>query len=130
MGHTKKVGSAGRFRAGYGRKIRLGITKVEAEQHKPQACPYCSFPKLKRMSAGIWECTKCSQKFAGGAYFPTTPAGRGVSLLEIEKVEEIGSEVGSKTQKAEETGREVGSKTQKKEQSEEKAVVETGTEGA
>ncbi len=88
MGRTKKVGSAGRFRAGYGRKIRLAITKVEAEQHKPQTCPKCSFPKLKRISAGIWVCGKCNQKLAGGAYFPTTPAGRGISLLEIEKVDE------------------------------------------
>jgi len=103
MGHTKKVGSAGRFRAGYGRKVRLAITKVEAEQHKPQICPSCSFPRLKRMSAGIWACTKCKQKFAGGAYFPTTPAGRGVSLLEIEKVEEVEEKTHKEEQISEES---------------------------
>jgi len=85
---TKKVKSAGRFRQKYGRKIRLRITEVETEQNKPKVCPKCAFPSLKREAAGIWLCRKCGYKFAGGAYFPATPAGSGVNLLKEEILEE------------------------------------------
>ena len=76
MTKTKKVKSAGRLGTRYGRKIRLRITEIESEQKKFKKCPKCSFPKVKRLSTGIWMCKKCGYKFAGGAYLPSTPAGR------------------------------------------------------
>jgi len=67
---TKKVKSAGRFGCRYGRKIRLKVTKVDATSKKYHNCPSCKEVKVKRLSAGIWQCRKCDAKFAGGAYSP------------------------------------------------------------
>lgn len=89
---TKKVKSAGRFRQKYGRKIRLKITQVETEQNKPKLCPTCAFPRVKRVCAGIWMCRKCGHKFAGGAYLPQTPAGKGVDLIKGDILEDTPSE--------------------------------------
>ncbi len=72
---TKKVKSAGRFGPRYGKKIRLGIARVEALSRAKYRCPNCMSPnKLKRTAAGIWECKKCGVKVAGGAYSPETGA--------------------------------------------------------
>jgi large subunit ribosomal protein L37Ae len=70
MGKTKKVGSAGRFGARYGKKIRSLIASVEKSQKKRYVCPKCGMPYVKRVAAGIWECKKCGAKFAGRAYKP------------------------------------------------------------
>lgn len=65
---TKKVGTAGRFGARYGKRIRQKITEVEQKQKGWQKCPYCHKPRVKRVSAGIWQCKKCGAKFTGKAY--------------------------------------------------------------
>jgi len=65
---TKKVGSAGRFGSRYGRKIRNKIIAVEKKQKAKQKCPYCSKTSVKRISKGIYNCTKCNSKFTGRAY--------------------------------------------------------------
>ena len=65
---TKKVGSAGRFGSRYGRKIRTKIWAVEKKQRRKQKCPYCLKDAVKRISKGIWHCTKCHSKFTGKAY--------------------------------------------------------------
>jgi len=62
----KKIGAAGRFGAGYGKpKHRLVV--VELKQRVRQECPFCK-GKASRKSNGVWECKKCSKKFAGGTY--------------------------------------------------------------
>ncbi len=65
---TKKVGSAGRFGARYGRSIRQKIATIEAKQKAWQKCPYCSKLRVKRVSTGIWQCRSCNTKFTGKAY--------------------------------------------------------------
>ncbi|MEM5802203.1 MAG: 50S ribosomal protein L37ae [Candidatus Aenigmatarchaeota archaeon] len=70
MGRTKKVGTAGRFRAGYGKKIREKIAEIEKIQKQKHICPYCGRPKVKRVAKGIWECKKCGNKFTGLCYYP------------------------------------------------------------
>jgi len=70
MGKKKKVGSAGRFGARYGKKIRNLIASVEKAQRQRHICPRCDMPYVKRVAAGIWECEKCGVKFAGRAYRP------------------------------------------------------------
>ena len=66
----KKLGTAGRFGARYGRKIRQNVLKVERLQKIKHTCPYCKKIGVKRLSSGIWYCTKCDSKFAGKSYTP------------------------------------------------------------
>tara|TARA_B100001971_G_C18094530_1_gene485339 strand:+ start:303 stop:521 length:219 start_codon:yes stop_codon:yes gene_type:complete len=65
---TKKVKSAGRFGARYGKKVRTKTAQVESTQRKKQECPFCK-GTIKRINTGIWNCKKCDKTFAGHAYF-------------------------------------------------------------
>jgi len=65
---TKKLGSAARYGARYGKKLKTKITNVEKIQRKKQECPYCGRKTAKRLATGIWKCNKCDSKFTGGAY--------------------------------------------------------------
>ena len=62
------LGSAKRFGARYGRKLKLKFSKIETEQRKLHKCPYCSKTAVKRVAMGIWSCRKCKAKFTGKAY--------------------------------------------------------------
>lgn len=66
----KRPGSAKRFGARYGRKIRKRVSEIEKKYRKTQSCPFCKRKALKRLAAGIWYCKKCNVKFAGKAYEP------------------------------------------------------------
>ena len=65
---TKKLGSAGRFGARYGRKIKQKVRDIEKKQKGWQKCPYCNHLRVKRLSYGIWQCRKCKSKFTNRAY--------------------------------------------------------------
>ena len=54
----KKTKSAGRFGARYGKSIKAKLVKVEEKQRKKQKCPFCKKPGAKRLSKGIWKCSK------------------------------------------------------------------------
>jgi len=62
----KKIGAAGRFGAGYG-KVKNKLIAVEAKQRTRQECPFCK-GRAKRQARGIWLCSKCGKKFAGGTF--------------------------------------------------------------
>ncbi len=68
MGRTKKVGTAGRFGARYGKKSRQAMADIEKLQKQRHICPRCDMAYVKRVAKGIWECRKCGCKFAGPAY--------------------------------------------------------------
>jgi len=70
MGHTKKIGSAGRFGTRYGSSIRQKVSDIEKKQKAKYECPNCRKISLKRVSAGIWQCEKCDVKRTGKAYIP------------------------------------------------------------
>ena len=70
MSGTKKIGSAGRFGARYGLKIRKKIAEIESVQKQRHKCPECFKFALKRIACGIWVCKSCRNKFAGRAYVP------------------------------------------------------------
>ena len=66
---SKKTKSAGRFGARYGKTVRNKLVKVEVKQRKKQKCPFCEKLGAKRLSKGIWQCSKCSKKFASNVYY-------------------------------------------------------------
>ena len=70
MTKKKKVGSAGRFGARYGLRIRKKIIDIEKDQKAKHKCPFCMKIGVKRVASGIWRCTHCKAKFAGKAYEP------------------------------------------------------------
>jgi large subunit ribosomal protein L37Ae len=72
---TKKVGTSGRFSSRYGVKSRTMIREVESQQRLRHSCPKCGKKSVQRKSTSIWECSKCGNIFAGGAYLPATPSG-------------------------------------------------------
>lgn len=72
---TKKVGTSGRFSSRYGVKSRTMVREVESQQRLRHLCPQCGKQSVQRTSTSIWECSKCGNVFAGGAYLPTTPSG-------------------------------------------------------
>jgi ribosomal protein L37AE/L43A len=62
----KKIGASGRFGAGYG-KPKERLVAVEKKQRVKQVCPFCG-SRAKRTSKGIWQCMRCTKKFAGGTF--------------------------------------------------------------
>ncbi len=68
---SKKTKSAGRFQARYGKTVKDRVVKIEEKQRKKQKCPFCGKTGVKRLSKGIWQCTKpkCNKKFASNVYF-------------------------------------------------------------
>ncbi len=65
----KKTKSAGRFGARYGRSVKSKLVKVESKQRIKQVCPFCKKPTAKRLSKGIWKCSKCDRKFASNTFY-------------------------------------------------------------
>ena len=79
MAKTKKVGSTGRFGARYGSTIRKRVRAIENKSKAVYKCPVCQMKTLTRAGLGIWECSKCGEKLAGGAWEPNTSAGRSIT---------------------------------------------------
>jgi len=65
---SKKSKSSGRFGARYGKSVRAKLVKVETKQKKKQKCSFCGKLGVKRLSKGIWKCSKCNKKFASNTY--------------------------------------------------------------
>lgn len=74
---TKKVGSAGRFGPRYGGVMRKQVAAIEKTQKAAHVCNKCGALAVYRIHTAIWECQKCGDSFAGGAYAPKTGAGMG-----------------------------------------------------
>jgi len=108
MGETKKVASTGRFGSRYGVGIRKKVLKVESIQVQKKFCPNCGSNNVKRKSAGIFFCNKCSHKFVGGAYLPKTLTGKIISQMVSQKkfapteLEEVSSPKDETAEKIEE----------------------------
>jgi len=72
---TKKVGPTRGLGVRYGSTVRKRYIKVITELRKPHRCQQCGFVRVKRVSVGVWSCSKCGFTFAGGAYTPNTKLG-------------------------------------------------------
>ena len=70
----RKVGSAGRFGARYGRISRRRVQEIEDDMRNSQV----DGDDVKRVGTGIWVNEETGETFTGGAYRPVTPAGRTV----------------------------------------------------
>ncbi|NHI88893.1 MAG: 50S ribosomal protein L37ae [Candidatus Thorarchaeota archaeon] len=86
MARTKKVGSTGRYGSRYGAKLRRRVLDIDNRRKEPNRCPACATKALKRKAAGLWECSKCSLIFAGGAYVPYTDAGKAAKRAIAQRV--------------------------------------------
>ena len=69
--HTKKLGPAARYGPRYGKKIRDKVREIEIKyKNRRLKCPFCNYRAVKRISYGIWRCSKCGKIFAAKAYSP------------------------------------------------------------
>lgn len=91
MARTKKLKSAARFGARYGKKIRALVAAIEASSRAKHNCPVCGRKTLKRISPGIWACKKCGKKVAGGAYSPSTTSAK--ILMKVDRLMRVRDEI-------------------------------------
>ncbi|PSH01431.1 MAG: 50S ribosomal protein L37ae [Nanohaloarchaea archaeon SW_10_44_10] len=83
--------SSKRFGARYGSKTRRNVDEAEK---RDSVCEECG-EELEREAAGIWKCTGCGKKTAGGAYRADTGAEEmldkalQVGTEELEEAQEI-----------------------------------------
>jgi len=68
MATERPIGTVKRFGSRYGRRVRQKLAQIEAVRFGKKKCPYCHAWRVKRLAAGIWNCTKCSATFTGRAY--------------------------------------------------------------
>lgn len=68
MAKKATFGSTKRFGPRYGRRNRDKVGFLEKSSRSLHKCPFCHYEKAGRLSAGIWQCTKCDSKFTGKAY--------------------------------------------------------------
>ena len=82
---TNKAGTAGRFGARYGVVVRNRVKAIEAHEKAKHECPNCHHMNVKRVSAGIWQCSRCGNKFAAGAYSPKIKRVEDMSTASVEQ---------------------------------------------
>ena len=70
---TKKVGSTGWMGPRYGIRIRRRVLEIDAAKKRRSACPKCATVTIHRVASGVYECTRCGERFASGAYQFTPP---------------------------------------------------------
>lgn len=92
---TRKVGPTRGLGPRYGATVRKRYIKIISEMKKEHKCPQCGLLRVKRVSVGVWKCSKCGFTFTGGAYTPTTKLGvvakrvaKGVPVEEVKSSEE------------------------------------------
>ncbi len=72
---TRRRKSPHGFGARYGRTLRRRLAEVEVDLKKKHSCQDCGAKAVKRLSVGVWKCSKCGFTFSGGAYSPSSKIG-------------------------------------------------------
>ena len=70
----QKAGATARFGPRYGVSVRRRAGSAMAKKSRWYTCPKCHYVKVRRKSAGIWDCKKCDYTFSGGVWDPFTRA--------------------------------------------------------
>lgn len=89
---TRKAGIVGRFGPRYGVRIRRRVQEIEEGLRKRHTCPRCQAIAVRRKSTGVWECRRCGNIFAGGAYRPIVTTSFKRALEEPEETPEAKAE--------------------------------------
>jgi len=76
MPRRRKLSYGLRLRTRGGASLRKRWTRVVSAMRSPHKCPSCGSRTVSRESTGIWSCSKCGYRFAGGAYLPSTKMGQ------------------------------------------------------
>lgn len=89
--YTKKManklqGTTKRFGPRYGRTTKNKLEKIETLAKAKYKCPKCAAKRVKRVSAGIWNCTKCKHTFTGKAYYVQTSRKTNWGLLKCQDI--------------------------------------------
>ena len=72
---TKKHKTAHGLGARYGRTVRKRRAEIEVNLRKKYYCQKCGAKAIKRVSVGVWRCSKCELIISGGAYTLSTKIG-------------------------------------------------------
>jgi len=48
---------------------------MEVDLRRRHYCQNCGAKAVKRLSVGVWKCSKCGFTFSGGAYSPSSKIG-------------------------------------------------------
>jgi large subunit ribosomal protein L37Ae len=70
---TKKVGRTGWMGPRYGIRIRRRVLDIDTQKSARSACPKCSTVTIRRVASGVYECRRCGNRFASGAYVFSPP---------------------------------------------------------
>ncbi len=83
---TKQVGIAGRFGPRYGSTLRKRWKDVMERRYAAHQCPFCgTVGHVKRISVGLWKCTKCGSVWAGAAYTPRSGLNKMFQKIVVKK---------------------------------------------
>ncbi len=89
---TRKAGVVARFGPRYGVRIRRRVQEIEEGRRAKHTCPRCQAVSVHRKSSGVWECRRCGNVFAGGAYRPVVTTSFKRELVEAAKEPEAKAE--------------------------------------
>ncbi|MBT7903209.1 50S ribosomal protein L37ae [Candidatus Woesearchaeota archaeon] len=68
MAKTRLRTTTKRYGPRYGARNKIKAARIEEESRRKHKCPYCNYIQVRRISKGIWFCSKCKVKFVGKAY--------------------------------------------------------------
>ena len=71
----KKTRLGGGLATRYGTAPRRRHIDILVRMRKKHECPKCKVRAARRLSVGLWQCRRCGNQFAGGAYSPFTKVG-------------------------------------------------------